>query len=418
MEYLSVSDFFNKEQSPFVLGTFFSRYIFTDDKKYIYTYGWYKKSTVIETEIKYEDSFDDYVKSINDESKPNSNWIFLDEVSDDVLIASKLKRYKSHFYILKNDININDYSFYNKLYKKIVTQSWVYNSDLNENKKSFIRGFMELRGSVDTTANFLAQDYYYNSEFEIRKARVLIDLMGIPYNIINLNFRQLQSQFISGENRRNTQFRPNLWWYVSNIGIINGYKTEIFSKSRNVAVCERKGNAFYFNDDGPATRRGNTFENRLSFYITRVFGKELSDGEISNLRNDLGFNDSGSSSPRNLSLADLVRNINPDECAGCKEEYDISDRSYIRNRTGRYYFEIHHVISIGSNRELDDENNMVKLCPICHRLLKRGSGTREEQIKLIKKIFKNEPKTYEFASHFFDTDDYDTIVQKTYENLN
>jgi len=418
MNFLNVSNFFDNDQSPFVLGAFFSRYIFSEDKKYIYTYGWYKKSNVVETKISYEDSFDTYLQKINDESKPNSNWIFLDDVADDVLISPGLKRFKTHFYILKNDINLSEDSFFNKLYTKIVTQNWIYNPELNDNKKSFIRGFMELRGSIDTTANYLAQDYYYNSEFEIRKARVLIDLMGIPYNVINLNFRQLQSQFINGENRRNTQFRPNLWWYVSNVGIINPYKAEIFAKSRNASPKDIEGNAIYFYDNGPVTRRTNTFENRLSFYITNVFGRKLSEGEISSLRSDLGFDDSSSSSPRNMSLADLVRNITPDECAGCKNEYDIADRSYISNRTGRYYFEIHHVISIGSNHELDDENNMVKLCPTCHRLLKRGSGTRDEQIKLIKKIFENEPKTLEFAKHFFDTDDYDVIVQKTFESLN
>ena len=54
--------------------------------------------------------------------------------------------------------------------------------------------------------------------------------------------------------------------------------------------------------------------------------------EISNLRSDLGFDDKGSSSPRSLSLADLIRNITPDECAGCKNEYNIADRSYISSR--------------------------------------------------------------------------------------
>lgn len=418
MNVLKVSEFFDKYQSPFVLGAFFSRYIFTDDKKYILTYGWFKKTAVMETKIIYENYFDKYVNVINEESSPNPYWILLENVPEKIHIPRSLRRFKSHFYILENDININENSFYNKLYAKIVTQSWVYNSGLCEEKKSFVRGFMELRGSIDTTANYLAQDYYYNSEFETKKARVLLDLMGLPYNVININFRQLQNQFITGERKRNTQFRPNLWWYVSNIGILNKYKEEIFAKSRHAKVREIEGNAVYFFDEGPVTRNKNGFENRLSFYISKVIGKELSQYEINSLRNDLGFSDGNKESLRNWKLADLVRNINPDVCAGCKEEYDIADRSYISPRTGRYYFEIHHVISIGSNIELDDENNMVKLCPTCHRLLKRGSGTKEEQIELIKKIFKHEPKTLEFAKHFFDTDDYDVIVEKTYKSLN
>lgn len=418
MNFLKVSDFINNEQSPFVLGAFFSRYMFTDDNKYIYTYGWFRKTKVLDTKTKYEDYFDEYLKVLNSESVPNPNWILKENVPKNIKISGRIKKFKTHFYILENDLNITTDSFYNKLYAKIVTENWAYKQELNEEKKSFIRGFMELRGSVDTTANYLAQDYYYNSEFEIRKARVLIDIMGVPYNVINLNFRQLQNQFVTGENKRNTQFRPNLWWYVSNIGILNLYKAEIFSKSRNVAPSKYNKNAIYFDNDNPPSRRNNSFENRLSFYITKVFGKDLSESEISKLRHDLGFSNDNSSNPRNFALRDLVRNIKPDECVACKDEYNIEDRSYITNRTGRYYFEVHHVISIGPNKELDDENNMVKLCPTCHRLLKRGSGTKEEQIKLIQKIFQNDPKTYEFAKHFFDIEDYDMIIQKTYESLN
>ena len=418
MHTLKVSDFINNNQSPFVLGAFYSRYLFTADNKYIYTYGWFRKTAVIETDIKYEDYFDEYIKVINEESIPNPNWILAEDLPSNIKVSSGLKRFNTEFYFLENDLNLTPESFYNKLYAKIVTESWVYDQDLSESKKAFIRGFMELRGSIDTTANYLTQDYYYNSLFEIRKARVLIDLMSIPYNVINLNFRQLQNQFVTGENKRNTQFRPNLWWYVSNIGILNRYKAEIFYKSRNAQVREIDNNVLYFYEDGHKMRSNNTFENRLSFYITKVFDKNLTENEIISLRNSLGFENENGTSVRNLSLADLVRTIKPEECAGCKDDYDIKDRTYISNRTGRYYFEIHHVISIGDNKSLDDENNMVKLCPTCHRLLKRGSGTKENQIELIKKIFKHEPNCYEFAKHFFDTDDYNSIIEKTYESLN
>ena len=61
---------------------------------------------------------------------------------------------------------------------------------------------------------------------------------------------------------------------------------------------------------------------------------------------------------------------------------------------------------------------MVKLCPTCHRNLKRGSGTEADQKELIRDIFKNAPQTFDFAKHFFDTDDFETIVDLTYKSLN
>ena len=121
---------------------------------------------------------------------------------------------------------------------------------------------------------------------------------------------------------------------------------------------------------------------------------------------------------RNAALVETIRYLTPDECACCKNRYRIEDRSYINRKTGRYYFEIHHVISLGNNKELDDENNMVKLCPACHRALKRGSGTEVEQKELIKEIFSNVPQTLVFAKHFFDTEDLDAVVDMTYKKLN
>ena len=414
---LKVSEFFEGKNTPFVLGAFFSRYIFSDDKKYIYTYGWFRKTQVVETNISYENYFSCYLEKINNESKPYSYWTFYNDLPDKVHISSGLKKSTAHFYVLENDLNLFEDGFYNKLYAKVVTQPWVYDSNMNDSKKSFIRGFMELRGSIDTKANFFTQDYFYNSDFEIKKARVLIDLMGIPYNVINLNFRELQKQFVSGERKRNTQFRPDLLWYMSNIGILNDYKAEIFSKSRNKKPIAIKENAIYFDDVSINRRINNSFENRLSYYVSNVFDRVLTQYDIDRMRNDLGFSYS-TNSGRNSVLADLIRNCMPDECVCCKDKYDIADRSYINRITGRYYFEIHHVISLGNNMKLDDENNMVKLCPTCHRTLKRGSGTEQEQKELIKAIFKNAPNTYEFAKHFFNTDDYDEVVKLTYLSLN
>ena len=76
MKIMKVSDFFNNNISPFVLGSFFSRYVFTDDKKYIYTYGYFKNTTVIKTDIVYKDYVDEYVKVLNEESKPFPYWDF------------------------------------------------------------------------------------------------------------------------------------------------------------------------------------------------------------------------------------------------------------------------------------------------------------------------------------------------------
>ena len=108
----------------------------------------------------------------------------------------------------------------------------------------------------------------------------------------------------------------------------------------------------------------------------------------------------------------MIRLYAPDECAACG-----TTKTYTHKNTGRQYFEHHHVISLGKNYELDDENNIVKLCPTCHRTVKKGSAPENEQKEVIAKILKNRANVYAFASQIFDTDDFDGITDKIWRAL-
>lgn len=417
MRILKVSEFFLNEIPPIILGGFFSRRVFTEDNKYIYIYVSYKKSQKVFTKkILFEDYVRKYIEVLNSESSPYPYWYTRNQINDKLGIT--LNASGQAFFLLENDLNIDTDGFYNKLYAKLVSKcDWIYDEQLNEHKKSFIRGYMELRGSIDTTANYIAQDYFYDSIFEIKKVRMLEDYLSIPYNVFNVNFRELQHDYYAGIRRRNTQLRLNIWWYMENIGIINGYKAEVFALSRHLDLPDPERNVYFFYNDDIRRRTNNILDERLNFYSTNVFGRNINDEDIKKMRKELNF-DHKSRSIRNKALVEVIKYCTPDECVCCKNKYRIENRTHISRVTGRYYFEIHHVISIGSNKELDDENNMVKLCPACHRTLKRGSGTQEEQKELIREIFQNAPQTLNFAEHFFNTKDFEEIVNLTYKNLN
>ena len=417
MKILKVNEFFSNEIPPIILGGFFSRRVFTEYNKYIFIYTSYKKSQKIDTnKIAFETYDRKYIEALNSESNQYPYWYTKDQVRDALGVSLKVSG--QAFFLLENDLNINNDSFYNKLYAKLVSNcEWIYDEQLNEDKKSFIRGYMELRGSIDTTANYIAQDYFYDSVFEMKKARMLVDYLSIPYNVVNINFRELQHDYYAGIRTRNTQLRLNIWWYMQNIGMINGYKAEVFALSRHLDFPEPEGNVYFFYNDDIRRRSNNILDERLNFYSTNVFGKDISDEDIKKMRNELNFEHTAGTI-RSRALVEAIKYLTPDECVCCKSKYKIEDRSYINRTTGRYYFEIHHVISIGTNKELDDENNMVKLCPTCHRALKRGSGTPAEQKELIREIFKNAPQTLDFAEHFFNTKDFEEIVNLTFMNLN
>lgn len=142
--------------------------------------------------------------------------------------------------VLENDLDLNNDRFYKLLLRKIMLSPFFISEIMDDDKKAFIRGFFEIRGSVDTSRPYLSQDYFFNSELELKRVRLLMDNFNIPEGVFNINFRELQSQFVSGENKRNTQLRINLFWYAKNIGFINEYKAKIIKKIYSISYKKIK----------------------------------------------------------------------------------------------------------------------------------------------------------------------------------
>ena len=130
------------------------------------------------------------------------------------------------FYI-ENDLNYSELDFFNMLFSKLQQCSWLNNEGLyiNSKKSLFLKGFMEPRGSIDTSRNFITIDMFYNDILVREFENLFIYYFG---SSINLNFRYSQPQYIGGENLRNTQFRISLNSYINYVGIDNIYKLTIY----------------------------------------------------------------------------------------------------------------------------------------------------------------------------------------------
>ena len=410
---MKVSEFLNQETEPIILGAFFSRSIVSDDKKYIITTASFKKSSKIsDADFPFNGYVNKYKTILNSESGKQNFWISRNQAPYGVKLPPG-----DLFFVLENNLGLSSDSFFNKLYIKLLTTcDWVFDDNLNESKKSFLRGFMELRGSIDTQRQYITQDYFFNSMFEAKKAWFLIDHMNVPYYVVNINFRELQRQFYEGTVQRNTQLRFDIFWYMENVGIMNEYKAKIFEITRKLQPPIRSGNILFFMTGHTINQQSSSLiYDRINYYSNNVIGKDVADmPQIMQLRSKLGFDDPVKTI-RSSALVDIVRAITPDECMSCKDLYDIKDRSF--KKDGRYYFEMHHMISLGNNKELDDGDNLVKLCPICHKTLKRGVASAEDQKEIIDRIYQNAPNVLDFAKHFFDTDDYTEIVERTYQHL-
>lgn len=405
MNYYKLSNFLDLEEIPFLLGAFFGRFVITSNKSFIYSLSTYKKSKKIANDGFYEKTKEKYLNILNQESE-----IKLWHKNQNQNIKNA-----EFVFVLQNDLKLDENEFFRQIYIKIIGSDFFKNEKKQEEKAKFARAFFELRGSIDTQRALIAQDYFYNSIFQIRRARLFCDNFLFPIGAFNLNFRELQSQYINNTNKRNTQLRVNLYWYISQIGILNPYKAKIIKEIYNIDF-KLKNNIAFFDNEIP-NFNDNSFLKRFDFYSSFIYEKDIDKLEIKNLREKLNLDiESSDDFKRDSNIVKIIRQNTPDICQGCKDEYDIKDRSFL-TRLGRYYTEIHHVVSVGRDKQLDVLENLAKLCPTCHRALGKGKSSEVYQKKLIENILNNNLNNLEFAKLIFDEKNKDVLINKIYENL-
>ncbi len=327
-------------------------------------------------------------------------------------------------FILENDLHLDENSFYKKLLNSLIDNDFFNRSrSMTPNQRLFLSGFFESRGSIDTQRNFLTLDYFFHSPLEFKKFHYLIDFFNIPSEALNFNFRELQPEYVQGINQRNAQFRIYLDWYLHYIGLFNLYKARIAHHIFKTTLAH--DGIYYKLRDRPTTEyRGNSFIERAHFYLKNVYQQDLDDKSIERLREQLGWIQESEEFRRDSKIINFYRISTPNVCSACCGDYDIKERSFISlplykitQNPNSYYTEIHHVISLGKNRELDVLANLAKLCPACHRALKKGSSEEGFQKRLIRNILNHNKDNLEFAQLRFETDDFPTLINRIYESL-
>ncbi len=330
-------------------------------------------------------------------------------------------------FILENNLHLDENAFYKKLLNLLIDNDFFNRSHLmnlmTPNQKRFLSGFFESRGSIDTQRNFLTSDYFFHSPLEFNKFHYLIDHFTIPSEALNFNFRELQSEHVQGINQRNAQFRIYLDWYLYHIGLFNPYKARIAEHVFKTTLVYDNG--YYKLRYPPRTKyHGNGFIERAHFYLKNVYQQDLDKKNIKKLRERLGFIQDSEEFRRDSKIINFYRLSTPNVCNACCDDYDIKERSFISlplykitQKLDSYYTEIHHVISLGKDKELDVLENLAKLCPACHRALKKGSSEEEFQKRLIRNILNRNKDNLEFVQLRFETDDFPTLVNRICESL-
>ncbi len=395
---------------PFNLGVLLSR--FQIKNGCIYGVCSYKASKFI---VGYEESKPEVLNALNTLSV-HQIWQSNSES------VTKIKG--TFIFVLENDLNLDENSFYKKLLNSLINNDFFNHShSMTPNQKLFLSGFFESRGSIDTQRNFLTLDYFFDSPLEFKKFNYLIDFFHIPSEALNFNFRELQPEYAQGIHQRNAQFRIDLDWYLYHIGLFNPYKAQIAHHVFKTALVY--DGIYHKSNYPPRTEyRGNGFIERAHFYLKNVYQQDLDDKNIEKLREQLGFIQKSEEFRRDSQIINFYRISTPNVCSACYDKYPIKERSFISwplykitQNPDSYYTEIHHVISLGKNQELDVLENLAKLCPTCHRALKKGASEEGFQKRLIEKILKHNKDNLEFVQLRFETDDFLTLINRVYENL-
>jgi len=296
---------------------------------------------------------------------------------------------------VENELNLTLSEMRQELYSRIAVKIPLLPSNVDLDSELALAIFL-LRGSPDVHHSYYAVDFIQEDEKYLDNFLKILLSSNDLFDRLNFNFRNLQPQFVAGSNMRNTQVRINLKFFYDNVMVensgLNAYKFEAL-KSRLAELGD--------------VRTYPSFEERVIFYMRRVLGKTLEESEISKLRSELSFSrdeileNQGAFNARNQRIISFARETFPDECVGCRSDYQIKDRSFKMPRNDRFYFEINHVIPYSNDSSsVDVLDNLVKLCATCHRALTPRRAPEDLQKKIIKGMLYSRAEVVQFVTNF------------------
>ncbi|QBQ07614.1 Type II restriction modification system endonuclease [Spiroplasma gladiatoris] len=359
------------------LCTVYFNLIEDEDENYFVVKSHYKKSK-FKTKLNY-----------NDDLLEENNKLLINYTELPFFLKNRV-----HYCYIKKNLEFNKLELLTAaLYKRIQNLRSFYST--NDFKIYVFVGLFGLRGSVDFSRNLYAVDLKKQVATETYCKNIFYLLTSIEgLEQLNFNFRDLQPEYIGGK-KRDDQIRINLKYFYENfykeIRKINTYKADIIEFNRDLFI--NKSTSSLFN---------NQFIERMMFYIKAAFSKEYSFADdIENLRKKLNL-EIKPSLKRNTSIVVYAKALLPDICYGCYEKYKVIDRTFYYRNSENLYLEIHHVISF-SNGEVDQIDNLVKLCPACHKALTPNRADEKYQKEIIQSILKLNKDVCRYVENFTST---------------
>ena len=195
-------------------------------------------------------------------------------------------------------------------------------------------------------------------------------------------------RLIQGESKYGDVFKWNHSFKILSDTKVN-YKTR--EPNKRTKTREKKSEKLPRNIDEPIIIN-NFIDQEDSAYQNEILDafNDINDSDVSNYefkereKKHLGANNIKGRYPRDNKIGALALKLANYECI-----FDKEHKYFISNTTSRNYVEAHHIIPMkyydDFTKSIDNEANIVALCPICHRCLHYGKF--EDKKILLKRLY-------------------------------
>ncbi len=376
-----------------------------DNDKVIFSYKTSGKT------IHFTDTIDN-IENINKKLTKYSKLNF--EINTKNKLSARLKLLLNKKMLNNNDTNTTVDMLVNDLYRKIVDKL----SSLNKSDyipKILVAAF-GLRGSVDISANFFTLDINRSVQTKNYVKKIYYILNEIDdTNQLNINYREFQKDFQKGK-ERNTQLRINLSYFVNIDKILSELKKINYWKYNIITHNIEK-----INKKTITTKRKDIFDtiSKYNFLWDKNDASEYNENELEEMKKDF-FNKSNNTinkQTRKNNIVQMAKVKLKNFCFGCIDHMELKNRSFLTKSSNEYYLEINHVIPF-SNGQTDVFENLVKLCPPCHKALTPNRAQKKEQIRIISSMLLHRDTASKFIENFINSPyTIDKKIDYVYKNL-
>jgi hypothetical protein len=375
----------NNPQKSFVLGMIYARPILFNGV--VLAYSAYRKGK--RSNLKLEGNINDYYNSHKDKLKKflgEKYKIVLNDSIENKKLDNNERIQSGVSVVIENDFFIPD-GVDHKTYIYGLIEKWLIDSD-EKNKKTFLVGAMDARGSLDFTGKYISLDIIEEDPMIVkRKISKYNDIIG---TVFNYNPRLVQENSF----QKNDQFRLPLFYYMGNFGLFTPFKIEYYISETKKNKENIKLGYFFLDKQFKDMKIPEKYISERSLRINnlaiKLQEKELCLEDKRRIVKEWKEDNFGTETSDEIifssqNIKELAKKNSHYLCENNNNHLTFNSKSNNKN-----YVEAHHLIPFSKRNKfkvsIDVLDNIICLCPNCHR--KIHLAVDEERKEMLLSLFR------------------------------